>query len=64
MFVYSLLKAVRLGYVQDSNGTILAAAKKAYTYITSKFVIAKSDGTFDWDGTVQVRVPRTLFPDK
>ncbi|KAH8834151.1 Six-hairpin glycosidase [Flagelloscypha sp. PMI_526] len=54
MFVYSLLKAVRLGYVTDSDGKILAAAKKAYTYMTTAFVTSKTDGTFDWGGTVEV----------
>jgi rhamnogalacturonyl hydrolase YesR len=33
MFVYALLKAVRLGYVQDPDGSIVAAATKAYQYM-------------------------------
>ncbi|PFH48575.1 glycoside hydrolase family 105 protein [Amanita thiersii Skay4041] len=54
MFVYALLKAVRLGYVSDTDGTIIAAAKKAYEYIVSNFVVANSDGTMNWTNTVIV----------
>ncbi|KAK7040746.1 hypothetical protein VNI00_009652 [Paramarasmius palmivorus] len=54
MFVYSLLKAVRLGYVTDGDGSIVAAARKAYEYIVDNFVVPKGDGTFDWEGTVIV----------
>ena len=54
MFVYSLLKAVRLGYVKDSDGKIVASAKKTYSYMTKNWVKSKTDGTFDWTNTVQV----------
>jgi rhamnogalacturonyl hydrolase YesR len=54
MFVYSLLKGVRLGYIKDSDGSIIAAAKKAYSYIIANWVKEKSDGTFDWLNTVEV----------
>ncbi|KAL0581446.1 hypothetical protein V5O48_000600 [Marasmius crinis-equi] len=54
MFVYSLLKAVRLGYVKDTDGSIVAAAKKAYGYMTTNWVVEKSDGTMDWLNTVEV----------
>jgi rhamnogalacturonyl hydrolase YesR len=54
MFVYSLLKAVRLGYVKDSDGKIVASAKKTYGYMTKNWVKPKTDGTFDWINTVQV----------
>lgn len=54
MFVYSLLKAVRLGYVADEDGSIVAAAKKAYQYMTQNWVIANSDGTMNWINTVIV----------
>ncbi|KAK1235962.1 hypothetical protein PQX77_000788 [Marasmius sp. AFHP31] len=54
MFIYSLLKAVRLGYVSDTDGTIVKAARKAYDYATTNWVTPKSDGTFDWQNTVVV----------
>ncbi|KAF8066731.1 glycoside hydrolase family 105 protein [Lyophyllum atratum] len=54
MFVYSLLKAVRLGLVADRDGSIVAAARKAYRYMTENFVVANSDGTMGWLNTVIV----------
>ncbi|KAG7095198.1 hypothetical protein E1B28_005974 [Marasmius oreades] len=54
MFIYSLLKAVRLGYVNDSDGSIVSAARKAYDYVTANWVKPTSDGTFDWQNTVVV----------
>ncbi|KAF8154605.1 glycoside hydrolase family 105 protein [Crassisporium funariophilum] len=54
MFVYSLLKAVRLGYIPDNDGSIVQAAQKAYAYMTANWVVANSDGTMGWKNTVQV----------
>ncbi|KAJ3572733.1 hypothetical protein NP233_g2897 [Leucocoprinus birnbaumii] len=54
MFVYALLKGVRLGYISDSDGSIVKAAKKAFQYMTSHWVISNSDGTMGWINTVQV----------
>ena len=54
MYAYALLKAVRLGYVQDKDGKIVHAAKRAYEYITSHFVVDNGDGTMGWTGTVKV----------
>ncbi|KAK7683392.1 hypothetical protein QCA50_013654 [Cerrena zonata] len=54
MFVYSLLKAVRLGYLSDTDGKIVAAAKKAYQYMVENWVVDHGDGTMDWKNTVQV----------
>ncbi|RDB26636.1 Unsaturated rhamnogalacturonyl hydrolase YteR [Hypsizygus marmoreus] len=54
MFVYSLLKAVRLGYVADGDGSIVAAAKKAYQYMVKNWVIPNTDGTMNWINTVIV----------
>lgn len=54
MFIYSLLKAVRLGYVEDADGSIVAAMKKAYSYVVANWVVPKSDGTMDWKNTVSV----------
>jgi rhamnogalacturonyl hydrolase YesR len=56
MFIYSLLKAVRLGYVSDSNGSIVKAAKKAYSYTLNNWVKTNTNGTMDWYGTVSVCV--------
>jgi rhamnogalacturonyl hydrolase YesR len=55
MFTYSLLKALRLGYlVDDEEGTIAKAAKKAYLYMVDNWVEEKEDGTMDWHQTVEV----------
>ncbi|KAG5652545.1 hypothetical protein H0H81_004606 [Sphagnurus paluster] len=54
MFVYALLRAVRLGYLPDADGTIVTAAKKAYQYITANWVVASADGTMNWLNTVIV----------
>jgi rhamnogalacturonyl hydrolase YesR len=54
MFVYALLKAVRLGYISDNDRSVVAAAQKAYQYLLTHFVSEKSDGTMDWTGTVHV----------
>ncbi|KAJ3514057.1 hypothetical protein NLJ89_g2590 [Agrocybe chaxingu] len=54
MFVYSLLKAVRKGYVADYDGSIVRAATKAYNYMTANWVIPNPDGTMGWTNTVMV----------
>ncbi|KIK67920.1 glycoside hydrolase family 105 protein [Collybiopsis luxurians FD-317 M1] len=54
MFVYALLKAVRLGHVQDHDGSIVAAAKKAYGYMVRNWVIPNNNGTMSWNNTVVV----------
>jgi len=55
MFVYSMLKALRNGYVQDTaDGSILKAAKKAYDYMINNWVVQNSDGTMNWLNTVIV----------
>ncbi len=54
MFVYALLKGVRLGYIPDSDGSIVKAARKAYQYMTSHWVVPNSDGTMGWTNTVEV----------
>jgi len=54
MFVYALLKGIRRGYISDTDGSIVAAMKKAYSYFLGNFVVPKSDGTMDWTNTVSV----------
>ncbi|KAF8880525.1 glycoside hydrolase family 105 protein [Infundibulicybe gibba] len=54
MFVYSLLKAVRLGYVSDADGSIVKAAKRAYEYMVANWVVSNPDGTMGWLNTVVV----------
>ncbi|KAG6819880.1 hypothetical protein H0H93_007759 [Arthromyces matolae] len=54
MFVYALLRAVRMGYVDDADGSLVQAAKKAYGYIKDNFVVDNGDGTMGWTGTVVV----------
>jgi unsaturated rhamnogalacturonyl hydrolase len=52
MFVYSILKALRLGFASD-NG-LAAAARKAYRGITERFVKEEPDGTLRLEGTCGV----------
>ncbi|KAG9079513.1 hypothetical protein FS749_008459 [Ceratobasidium sp. UAMH 11750] len=52
MFVYSLLKGVRKGYLPKSN--YVSAAKKAYEYLAKTFVVPETNGTLSWNGTVSV----------
>ncbi|KAJ7182726.1 Six-hairpin glycosidase [Mycena crocata] len=55
MYIYSLLKAVRLGYVADPDGSIVAAMKKAYNYAIANWVVPNSNGsTMDFKNTVSV----------
>ncbi|KAI0071603.1 glycoside hydrolase family 105 protein [Panus rudis PR-1116 ss-1] len=54
MYVYALLKGVRVGYISDPDGKIVTAAKKAYQYMVNNWVVDNGDGTFDWKNTVQV----------
>ena len=56
MFVYSLLKAVRLGFVEDLDGRIIQVALDAYRYMIEHWVTANDDGTMSWEGTVHVRI--------
>lgn len=62
MFVYSMLKSLRLGFVKDTeDGSIVRAAKKAYGYMTDNWVVEKQDGTMDWLNTVIVRGLQIFF---
>ncbi|KAF8201188.1 glycoside hydrolase family 105 protein [Mycena galopus ATCC 62051] len=54
MYIYALLKAVRLGYVADADGSIVAAMRKAYGYAVENWVIPNADGTMSWNNTVNV----------
>ena len=66
MFVYSLLKGVRLGALSTDaawNGTAsysskqtayVDVAKRAYEYIADAFVVYNGNGTLGWNGTVGV----------
>lgn len=52
MFTYGFLKGIKLGLLDKSS--YLAAAQKGYDLLVDKFVVEKSDGTVDWEGTVEV----------
>lgn len=52
MFVYALLKGIRLGYLDKA--TYFPVAEKAYKYIVKAFVVEESDGTLGFEGTVSV----------
>ncbi|KAF2219111.1 putative cell wall glycosyl hydrolase YteR [Elsinoe ampelina] len=52
MFVYALLKGVRLGYIGDEY---VAPMKRGYEYLGNTFVKRnETDGLVDWTGTVVV----------
>ncbi|TID20198.1 glycosyl hydrolase [Venturia nashicola] len=53
MFIYTLLKALRLSLVDDTDGTILKAARKAYEYILKEMIWIE-DGEMMMRGTVKV----------
>ncbi|KAI1419346.1 cell wall glycosyl hydrolase YteR [Xylaria sp. FL1777] len=52
MFTYGFLKGIRLGLLDRDE--YLAPAQKGYDLLVDKFVVAKNDGTVDWEGTVEV----------
>ncbi|KAI0036080.1 Six-hairpin glycosidase [Vararia minispora EC-137] len=54
MFIYAMLRGVRLGYIKDTGGSIIAAAQRAFGYAISNWVIPKSNGTMDFNNTVIV----------
>jgi rhamnogalacturonyl hydrolase YesR len=54
MFVYALLRGVRLGFVADADGTLVAAARRAYAYAAGSWAVPRSNGTMDWNNTVVV----------
>lgn len=60
MFVYSLLKAVRLGFLDDPDGSIVAAARAAYEYAIVNWVVDNGDGTMNWEATVIVGILLSL----
>ena len=54
LFIYSLLKAVRLGFLDDREGRFVRAARYAYEYALENWVTDNGDGTMSWEGTVHV----------
>lgn len=53
MFIYSTLKGIRKGYLDDHSGELLSGAKKAYEYTINNWVTV--NGTvMDWHNTVAV----------
>ena len=68
MFVYALLKGLRLGYLsnhveisvnatgiaQDSRSSLTKLATRAYSYIVQNFVVNNGNGTLGYNGTVSV----------
>jgi len=55
MFVYSILKGLRKGYIEDSDSVgYFTAAQSAYQYITKTFVQDAGNGLANFTGTVIV----------
>ena len=67
MFIYSLLKGVRMGVLNDKhaqgyhahgagahNTSYTDVAVHAYEYVSKKFIVDNGNGTLGWNGTVGV----------
>ncbi|UPX16355.1 Unsaturated rhamnogalacturonyl hydrolase [Ascochyta rabiei] len=58
MFVYALLKGVRLGYLEPRspglNASYVDVGRRAYAYLEKRFVVDNGNGTLGWNGTVSV----------
>ncbi|KAJ6542663.1 Six-hairpin glycosidase-like protein [Mycena capillaripes] len=54
MFIYGLLKGVRLGYLENRGSAYTDVAARAYGYITDTFVVNNGNGTLGYNGTVSV----------
>ena len=68
MFIYFLLKGVRMGYLHTSSSShppsypynrtggkeCVDVATKAYRFFAEMFVVNKGNGTLGWNGTVGV----------
>lgn len=55
MFVYALLKGIRLGYVHESDvEDARNIALRAYRLLTRVFVVKEANGSLGWNGTVGV----------
>jgi rhamnogalacturonyl hydrolase YesR len=56
LFTYSLLKGLRLGFVdtRESCKQFADLGRKAYEYMTNRFVVKNANGTLGWNETVAV----------
>ena len=56
LFTYSLLKGLRLGFVdsEESRKQFAQVGRKAYEYMTNNFVVKNANGTLGWNETVSV----------
>ncbi|KIY52133.1 Six-hairpin glycosidase [Fistulina hepatica ATCC 64428] len=51
MFVYSMLKSVRFDHLSDEDGSIVAAAVRAYEYMVENRVIESDVGIMNWENS-------------
>jgi len=58
MFIASLLKAVRKGYLEPT--LYQGVLEKSYESLVERFVVPLNNGTLDWEGTVKVGDPGTF----
>lgn len=54
MFVYTLLRGARLGYLDNTVYDVEELGKRAYEYLADTFVVRNGNGTLGWNGTVSV----------
>ncbi|POS69105.1 glycosyl Hydrolase Family 88 [Diaporthe helianthi] len=55
LYIFSILKGLRLGLLEDnSNQSLADVALRAYNYTTNEFVVDYGNGTLGWNGTVIV----------
>jgi rhamnogalacturonyl hydrolase YesR len=54
MFVYSILKGLRAGYLKGQDCDYEKIANRAYGYLADSFVVQNANRTLAWNGTVGV----------
>lgn len=54
LYIFSILKGLRLGLLEDDEQPLADVALRAYDYTASEFVVDYGNGTLGWNGTVIV----------
>lgn len=54
LYIFSILKGLRLGLLEEDDQPLADVALRAYEYTASEFVVDYGNGTLGWNGTVIV----------
>ncbi|KAF2396326.1 glycosyl hydrolase [Trichodelitschia bisporula] len=54
MFVYALLRAVRLDLVEDPGGRLVGVGRRGFESVVKRYLVKNRDGTVSLEGTVRV----------